>query len=100
MRRHIALVVGEKHAPRADRAAALATYFLRLPRLLDAGRLVALDPLLLFARRLRAIDLTVHTGLRPFKTQAGKTQKTPAPKTFRSRVRACHKRGTGAYFAK
>ena len=53
---------GEKHAPRAHRAAALATYFLRLPRLLDAGRLVALDPLLLFALRLRAIDLTVHTG--------------------------------------
>ena len=55
-------MAGEKRAPRAHRAAALAVYLLRLPRLLDAGRPVALDPLLLFARRLRAIDLTVHTG--------------------------------------
>ena len=85
-------MVGEKHAPRADRAAALATYFLRLPRLLDAGRLVALDPLLLFALRFRAISLTVHTGPVPSKPRRAK-QKTPAPKTFRSRVRACHKRG-------
>ena len=55
-------MVGEKHAPSTNRAAALGAYFLRLPLLLDAGRLVALDPLLLFARLLRAIDLTVHTG--------------------------------------
>ena len=88
-------MVGEKHAPRAHRAATLAAYFLRLPRLLDAGRLVALDPLLLFALRLRAIDLTFHTGpVLPNpsgrNTKNARTQNLPVQGTGVSQARDCN----------
>ena len=47
--------------------------FLLLQLLVDV-RLVALEPLLLFARLPRAMDLTVHNWSRPF-NQAIKTKK-------------------------